>query len=182
MQSPIDPEKVWMGLGATESIIRAQYVRRWHLVPMSMPQSVAEHQYNVAMLLMSLPAQEGIDVPAAVAWAMVHDLPENVTGDVPTHIKTLSPAIKTELEEIESEVMGEEWCKLHDEFISAGYATRIAFKACDLADGLRMCKYALNEGMRRGLTEQYTAALRGLAEKGLTPANYEHLLEYARLG
>lgn len=182
MPSPIDSEKVWMGLGATEPIIRAQYVRRWHLVPMSMPQSVAEHQYNVAMLLMSLPAQEGIDVPAAVAWAMVHDLPETVTGDVPTHIKTLSPTIKTELEEIESGVMGEEWCKLHDEFISAGYATRIAFKACDLADGLRMCKYALNEGMRRGLTEQYTAALRGLAEKGLTPANYEHLLEYARLG
>lgn len=182
MLSPIDTKAVWMGLGSAEPVIRAQYVRRWHLVPMSMSQSVAEHQYNVAMLLVMMPAKDGIDVNAAVAWAMVHDLPETVTGDVPTHIKKMSPTIKVELEEIESEVMGEEWCRFHDEFIAAGHATRVAFKACDIADGLRMCKYALSETMRKGLTEQYVAALRELSERGLVPANYDYLLEYARLG
>lgn len=182
MLSPIDTKAVWMGLGSAESVIRAQYVRRWHLVPMSMSQSVAEHQYNVAMLLMLLPVKDGIDVNAAVTWAMLHDLPEAVTGDVPTHVKKMSSVIKAELEEIESEVMGEWWCESHDEFVGAGHATRIALKACDIADGLRMCKYALNETMRKRLTEQYVGALKELAERGLAPANYDYLLEYARLG
>lgn len=71
-------------------VMRLSSIERWGVVEMSKVQSVAEHSYNVSVISIAL--AEAIDVtPAEMAsiahWALVHDLPEVVTGDIPSNVK-----------------------------------------------------------------------------------------------
>ena len=152
----------YAGLGKAELIIRAGHVKRWHLVPMSVTQTIAEHQYNVAMLCMLIHPQPDFDTNIAARWALIHDLPEVVTGDVPTHVKAANPELKSLLGEIESEAMPDTWNQLHVAMLEYPFTHRI-FKACDLADTLRMAKYITNPKVRE------------FVEAGLRPAFESHL-------
>lgn len=77
-----------------EQVMRLSSIKRWGIIEMSRRQSVAEHSYNVAMIAAmivdNLPDYSkpfGIR-EQAVNWALVHDLPELVTGDIPTPVKS----------------------------------------------------------------------------------------------
>jgi 5'-deoxynucleotidase YfbR-like HD superfamily hydrolase len=70
-------------------------VPRWSVVPVTRPQSVAEHSFNVAaialeicrrMNLPGLPSSTVIEYHV-ILWALVHDGPEAVTGDLPSTVK-----------------------------------------------------------------------------------------------
>lgn len=82
-------------------VMRLSSIKRWGIVEMSRPQSVAEHSYNVAMVTLSICNRIGVDESLAVSamtWALLHDLPEVVTGDIPTSLKQESPGTFEELE------------------------------------------------------------------------------------
>jgi len=69
---------------------RLSYVQRWGIVPKIRPQSVAEHSYYVALYTMRicdiLKVLPEIKVQA-VSYALVHDMAEAFTADIPSPLK-----------------------------------------------------------------------------------------------
>lgn len=79
MQTPID------------RALDAQFVRRWNLVATTAPNSVASHSFNVAMIAMALRKVmfNTIDISQSDVcfYAIIHDIDEVYTGDLPTPTK-----------------------------------------------------------------------------------------------
>lgn len=86
-----------------DQVMRMSNVKRWGIITMSRQQSVAEHSYNVACIAMvisdeilkassvwhDVDHQVTIDTTALLQWCLCHDLPEVVTGDIPTPLKRM---------------------------------------------------------------------------------------------
>jgi 5'-deoxynucleotidase YfbR-like HD superfamily hydrolase len=71
-------------------LMRSQYVKRWHIVNTSKSQSLAEHQYNVAIIGATIAAKmrlTGVVIKEVVMVALTHDIHEIVMGDVPSPAK-----------------------------------------------------------------------------------------------
>lgn len=73
-----------------KNILRAQGVMRWHILPCSKTQSLAEHQYNVCMIARQLCKVLGYQAyeVECMKLALEHDLDEIEFGDIPTPAKT----------------------------------------------------------------------------------------------
>lgn len=78
--------------------LRLSNIKRWGIIEMSREQSVAEHSYNVSLISLCVVNHikggqwehdsEIRNLRAdTLEWAVVHDLPEVVTGDIPTPMK-----------------------------------------------------------------------------------------------
>lgn len=85
-----------------DQVLKMSWVKRWGIIEMSRNQSVAEHSYNVAMI--SYWICQVLHISSSVGnnclmWSLVHDLPEAVTGDLPSSFKS---ACRDDLEEIEA--------------------------------------------------------------------------------
>lgn len=66
--------------------LRAQYVRRWTTVKATHDQSLAEHSFNVAVLAGEICYRLNMDpytTNKVVCLALIHDIEEVVTGDIP---------------------------------------------------------------------------------------------------
>lgn len=75
--------------------LRAAHVRRWHIVQVCREQTLAEHSFNVATLSGALAARmrwpglmDNTKKLKLMHWAMMHDLIEVNTGDIPTPFKS----------------------------------------------------------------------------------------------
>ena len=72
--------------------LEAQYAKRWVIIHTDKEQSVAEHSYNVALLTRELcrmvEANPGVALEA-IEYAMMHDLYEVYTGDIPKNAKSM---------------------------------------------------------------------------------------------
>lgn len=70
--------------------LRASHVKRWHIVETLRPQTVAEHTFNVMVtaeeIVKVLNMNETIR-NEVMQYALVHDIAEVVTGDIPTPVK-----------------------------------------------------------------------------------------------
>jgi putative hydrolase of HD superfamily len=55
----------------------------WLRVGVAAPESVADHSWGTALLVSSFAEEAGVARDRAVAMAVVHDLPEALTGDTP---------------------------------------------------------------------------------------------------
>lgn len=138
-----------------ESIIRFQAVKRWHMIETSRIQTLAEHSANVAMLVHYFwagpePYWRGVCSDMVVHKALMHDLPEVFTGDVPTPTKQhISEAIKTLEKTVTASIYNFE-CNDHEALL---------IKMCDLADSIRFIKKygvdATGEHAMRGLKAQF---------------------------
>lgn len=88
---------------ALKDLLRLDLVPRWQLEPMLRTQSVAEHSFRVAAIVMDLcdAFQADPDVQAgAVMWAIMHDGPEAETGDIDYRVKQY---VKSAIELYETE-------------------------------------------------------------------------------
>jgi 5'-deoxynucleotidase len=70
--------------------MRVGDVTRWHIVRTTRQQTLAEHLYKVWLLTSEL--HDAIGLPRetkqqALDWALTHDLPEVLVGDLPTPVK-----------------------------------------------------------------------------------------------
>ena len=99
------------------------------------PESVAEHSFHVALLVWALGRSEPIDLERALAMALVHDLAEGRTGDLPRTVAGhLPPGVKHALE---SSVMRELFGADHDavalfeEYVVGDSAEARFVHACD---------------------------------------------------
>ena len=90
-------------------VYRMKYISRWSLMRSVMRENVAEHSYHVAVLAHALAVisrdvlGNKIDPGRVAAAALYHDLPEIITGDLPTPIKYHDADIKRAYKRIERE-------------------------------------------------------------------------------
>lgn len=119
---------------AIETVMRLHSVKRWHMIDTTRQQTLAEHSANVALLAMMIAVTSPIFHFATgsviATYALMHDIPEAFTGDVPTHTKRHL----TGLEELERSVT-------HDIFrLGVRENDKALVKLCDLADGIRFIR------------------------------------------
>jgi len=88
---------------------RATDVHRWQIVKTQRQQSVAEHSFQVALITSKLCDKFGVAeaVRCKAVWhALVHDLPEVLTGDLSTPLKRmLGPGAMSKLKDFENSLL-----------------------------------------------------------------------------
>jgi 5'-deoxynucleotidase YfbR-like HD superfamily hydrolase len=70
-------------------MLRAQFISRWTIIAVTRPQSLAEHTFNVTMMMRDLCHRVKWDDVIPMKAAMEHDLDEILTGDFPATAKIL---------------------------------------------------------------------------------------------
>lgn len=154
---------------AMEAIVRFAAVKRWHMIDTTKTQSLAEHSANVALLARYIAAKApdmyfGSSV-AVAGYALVHDLEEVFTGDIPTLTKRHLSGIK----ELEEAVLPGIF-RLNP---PDSQRVKTLIKICDLADGIRFIKiYGIGTTAAwasAGLEKQLYAMFRYAAEEGNWP-------------
>ena len=89
----------------TATLLRASHILRWGIVHTITHQNIAEHMYRVWTLVKNWGPSIQLTIAQqrlAEEWALIHDLPEIRTGDMPTPHKT--PEVKAWLNQLESEI------------------------------------------------------------------------------
>lgn len=76
----------------TAYLLKEQRRTGWSLRGVEHPESVADHSWGSAFLTMLYAAEAGVNRAHAVEIALVHDLAEALTGDVPTRVASLDDA------------------------------------------------------------------------------------------
>ncbi len=119
---------------AIETVMRLHSVKRWHMIDTTRQQTLAEHSANVALLAMMIAATSPIfqfATGAVIAtYALMHDIPEAFTGDIPTHTKQHLLG----LNDLEASVT-------HPIFqLKVRENDKALVKLCDLADGIRFIR------------------------------------------
>ena len=86
---------------------RMKYIARWGLMRNTRTENIAEHSLETAIithLLCELRNRRfggSVDVSKAVLTAVYHDVPEIITGDLPTPVKYYDPEIKSAYKRVE---------------------------------------------------------------------------------
>ena len=161
---------------AIESVMRLQAVKRWHMIDTTRTQNLAEHSANVAVLAAMIAYTAPnfwFDSHAAVAMAaLVHDIAEAFTGDIPSHTKRYLTGVK----ELENSVV-------HTVFKSAAVInehSKALIKLCDLADGIRFVRLhgvdMTAAHAQEGLEDQIIAKFDELVAEGWP----EHVIGHVR--
>ena len=88
-------------------IMRASNVARWGIVNVSKPQSVAEHTFNVTMMVRALCKRLGVDDDVLIKAALEHDLDEVIYGDMPSPMKAEMKAKGVDVNELVGNKMRE---------------------------------------------------------------------------
>ena len=79
---------------------RMKYIERWSLMRSTQTENIAEHSYYVAVLAHALGVirrdvfGKPCDPEQCATGALYHDIPEILTGDLPTPIKYFNPEIR----------------------------------------------------------------------------------------
>jgi 5'-deoxynucleotidase len=93
-----------------KGIIRTAQVDRWQIVRTSRNQTMAEHSYMVTMIALQIALDFELPkhiVADIAGWALVHDTPETITGDVSTPAKKMMGFDDTGLIPIYDKIKGE---------------------------------------------------------------------------
>ena len=81
-------------------ISRMRYISRWGLMRSTVPENIQEHSHMVAVLAHALAVIRNekfggnADANKCAVYALYHDAPEILTGDLPTPVKDYNPEIK----------------------------------------------------------------------------------------
>jgi 5'-deoxynucleotidase len=90
-------------------LYRLRFIQRWILMRSAVPENVAEHSFQVALLTHALCTiardvfgNTDVDAGDAVILALFHDAEEVMTGDIPSPVKHHNPGMLRSIREIES--------------------------------------------------------------------------------
>jgi 5'-deoxynucleotidase len=89
-------------------LYRLRFIQRWVLMRSAVPENVAEHSFQVALLTHGLCTighevfGREVDTGQAVILALFHDAEEVMTGDIPAPVKHHNPGMLRSVREIES--------------------------------------------------------------------------------
>jgi len=95
----------------TYELLRASHTKRWTIVSTARTQTLAEHSFNVAMVAEKLAEAIGWDITInsdnflkLQTWALMHDIPEVFTGDLPSPFKRELKRRGADIEAVEDEL------------------------------------------------------------------------------
>lgn len=108
-------------------------VTRYHAVPSVRPQTLGQHQWGVAVLMIYL--SQGQCSRAALMEAILHDTAELFTGDVPFTVKRDNPTIKEVFDHMEREHRESNLLPESD----LPETSKQLLKLCDTLEGLIWC-------------------------------------------
>lgn len=159
------------------ALMRMKYIPRWVLMRNTRQENICEHSYDAAVLVHALALLENtrfggkIDAEKCVMIALYHDLPEILTGDMPTPVKYVDETMRDAYRQVESGAIGQLLQLLPDD-LRAPYAALMQ-PADDLSAEKRMVKAAdklsalikCEEELKQGNTEFQSA--RASTEKAL---------------
>jgi 5'-deoxynucleotidase len=157
-------------------LYRLRLIQRWVLMRSSVPENVAEHSFQVALLTHALCTigrevfGKQIDTGSAVVLALFHDAEEVMTGDIPSPVKHHDPSMLRSVREIES-LAAEELLRMVPDELVGVYRALIAsgerdpelmrwVKAADALDAYLKCAIEFAAGNR-----EFTVAERQLEAK-----------------
>lgn len=89
-------------------ISRMRYIGRWGLMRSTVPENIQEHSHMVAVLAHALAIIRNekfggrADPGKCAVYALYHDAPEILTGDLPTPVKYYNPEIKDAYKAVEA--------------------------------------------------------------------------------
>lgn len=144
------------------ALMRMKYIPRWVLMRNTRQENICEHSYDVAVLAHALALLENtrfggnVDAEKCVMIALYHDLPEILTGDMPTPVKYVDDTMRNAYKQVESGAIGQLLQLLPDD-LRAPYATLMQptdalsaekriVKAADKLSALIKCEEELKQG------------------------------------
>ena len=86
---------------------RMKNIRRWALMRNTRPENISEHSHEVAVLAHALAVLTNrhyggqVDPARCALLAVYHDVPEILTGDMPTPVKYYNPSIREAYRQVE---------------------------------------------------------------------------------
>ena len=89
-------------------LYRLRFIQRWSLMRNAVPESVAEHSFQVALLAHALCTigrqvfSKDVPTDAVVTLALFHDAEEVITGDIPTPVKHHNAQLLASLRQVEA--------------------------------------------------------------------------------
>lgn len=133
-------------------------VQRLHTQPVLKAYSVAEHSFNalaIALVLLEQANGTAEDIAYVTKHVLVHDVPEQYTGDIPAPAKVETPALGEILDSIEAE-----WMKnnIHWKFTRPREHLDTLVKAADTLELLFYCVDERRLG-NQGIGEVYRRAM-----------------------
>jgi 5'-deoxynucleotidase len=145
-------------------LYRLRFIQRWSLMRNAVPESVAEHSFQVAILAHALcTISEKVfhkqpPTERAVTLALFHDAEEVITGDIPTPVKHHNAELLRSLRQVEA-LASERLLGMVPEPLSATYRPLLSgkerdpdllawVKAADKLDAYLKCAMELAVGNR----------------------------------
>lgn len=127
-----------------EKVYRLAYIVRYSNVPRVKDESVAEHSFFVAAIVMKLHSKYDFDLGRALQMAIAHDMPESETNDISWAIKQRYPKIKEVLAEAEDDFANSMPCSVQVGLVEYSRCT-IESDIVKLADAMQCLQYANHE-------------------------------------
>ncbi len=157
-------------------LYRLRLIQRWVLMRSAVPENVADHSFQVALLTHALCTigrelfGSDVDAGKAVILALFHDAEEVMTGDIPSPVKHHNPGMLRSVREIES-LAADELLSMVPNALVAAYRPLITaaerdpelmrwVKAADALDAYLKCEIEYAAGNR-----EFTVAERQLEAK-----------------
>lgn len=124
-------------------VAEGRRTRRYHAgLEMHEYQRIDAHSYGVAMFTVALTPDANAERRSRLLMAaLVHDLPECKTGDIPAPFKRKIPNMRDQLHEYEDEVLFE-----HGLLFTLDPADKRVLAIADSADGLHHCLVEVKRG------------------------------------
>ncbi|MBR5523820.1 MAG: 5'-deoxynucleotidase [Clostridia bacterium] len=142
---------------------RMKNIRRWALMRNTRPENICEHSHEVAVIAHALALLTNrhyggrLDVNRCVLLAVYHDVPEILTGDMPTPVKYYNPAIREAYRQVEISAC-DKLLEMLPEELREEYAPLLLseenseehriVKAADKISALIKCVEEVNQGNR----------------------------------
>lgn len=118
----------------TADLLSLADVERWTTVRTLRPQSVAEHSWGVCVIVIELASRLGMSdvLGGALLWAIAHDMPETLTGDIDGRFKRMYPELSEGIKDAECAVF-ENYAKVED---AVSVPVRCLVKVADQIEGI----------------------------------------------
>lgn len=128
-----------------EDIYRLAYIKRYSNIPTIHEESVAEHGFFVAAIVIKLHDTYDFDIGFALLMAVAHDMPEMELNDCPHIIKERYPQIKEAYDVCEKEVVKQFPPSIRQAVHEYDKQRHIEAKIVHLADAMQCAQFSKSE-------------------------------------
>jgi 5'-deoxynucleotidase YfbR-like HD superfamily hydrolase len=133
-------------------MLNLAHIKRYSVVPRIHDESIAEHSFFVASIVLKLADDYEFDVGPAIGMAIVHDWTESYTDDITVLTKRKYPEIAKVIEEIEPKIAKEEFSPmvllLWQEYKAMETPEALIVKYADIIQVIQYAQAEVNMGNR----------------------------------